>query len=118
MARDHFPRVKEAREALRERAVDLFEKYWSLIQKAEDAGQFDVAMEHARWLVEHMPAGEAGERMIDSSAAKPKEIEGPKGPQIQIGIALGGMKPPTTVQLPVADVIDVTPVKDTNGIDK
>jgi hypothetical protein len=112
MPKEYFPRVREAREALRERAVDLFEKYWALIQKAEDSGQLDIAMEHARWLVEHMPADVDGSRMIDSSAAKPKEIEGPRGPQINIGVAIGGMKIPTQIELPVAEVLEITPLKD------
>lgn len=92
---DYFPRVKEAREALRAKALELYEKHIALIDKAADEGKIEAALQASQWLIEHMPAGNDGERMIDASAAKVKEIaSGPSGPTIQIGIALGpGIKP-------------------------
>lgn len=88
-----FPKVKEAREALRERALDLLNKYETIIDLAIAKGDFEVAGEHVQWLLEHMPA-EDGDRLIDPSAATVKEVaSGPVGPSIQIGIALTSPKP-------------------------
>jgi hypothetical protein len=101
-----FPKVKEAREALRAQALELYERYNMAIQNALADGEYEVAMDHMRWLIEHMPKGDDGERMIDESAAKPKQVEGLKGPSIQIGIALGGVTKPK--ELPQAEVIDIT----------
>lgn len=102
--RIYFPKVKEARELLRERSLDLYLKYEHIIDMAIEKGELDVAAEHVKWLIEHMPAQD-GERMIDSSAAKPKEIQGQLGPSIQIGIALGPAKvrelPPPTIDAEV-----------------
>lgn len=92
--RIYFPRVREAREVLRERAVDLLAKYELIIDQAIKDGKLEVAAEHVQWLLEHT-AAEDGERIIDPSAAKPKEIQGSTGPTIQIGIALGTDKPKT-----------------------
>lgn len=91
--REYFPKVREAREALRERALALLDKYEIIIDSAIAKGDLEVAGEHVQWLLEHMPA-EEGERVIDPSAAKPKEVAAQNlGPQIQIGIALTSPKP-------------------------
>jgi hypothetical protein len=107
MSGPKFPRVKEAREALQERALSILGLYMTIINKAVQDGNLDVAAEHTRWLLEHMPA-EAGVRLIDPSAAKVKEVSiGPAGPPpIQIGIALGGIT--SKPALPPA-IIDVEP---------
>lgn len=89
----YFPKVKEAREALRERALDLLNKYETIIDSAIAHNDFETAAKHTQWLLEHM-AAEDGERIIDPSAAKVKEIEGTRGPMIQIGIALTTPKTP------------------------
>lgn len=104
--RVYFPRVKEAREALREQALDWLNKYSIIIDKAIDEGKLDVAAEHVRWIIEHT-ANEDGERIIDPSAAKPKEIQGSQGPTIQIGIALDA-KPKELAP----HVIDIEPIPD------
>jgi hypothetical protein len=91
--RVYFPKVKEAREALRERALELYERHLALIDRAAEEGKIEYALEASQWLIEHMPASDDGERMIDSSAAKVKEVSGgSSGPTIQIGIALGPNK--------------------------
>ena len=72
--RVYFPKVKEAREALREKALELFELQVSIIREALNKGDFESAYKANQWLMEHMPASDEGERLIDSSAAKPKEI--------------------------------------------
>ncbi len=86
--RVYFPKVREARELLREKALDLVNKQIDMIDQAAKEGKVDVALEANQWLLEHTPAGDDGERVIDASAAKPKELEGRQGPMIQIGIAL------------------------------
>lgn len=102
--REYFPKVREAREAIREKALDWLLKYETIIDLAIAKGDLDVAAEHTRWVIEHMP-NEEGDRMIDSSAAKPKEVQGgPQGPTIQIGIALGTKPrelPPVTIDAEV-----------------
>lgn len=102
----YFARVQEAREYLKEQAKELIELQKSLILQAAAKGDFQPALLANQWLIEHLPA-EDGVRAIDPSAAKVKEIEsGPKGPQIAIGISLGGVNK----QLPVAtQIIDVDP---------
>lgn len=106
MSREFFPRVKEAREALREKALDILAKYETIIDLAVAKGDLETAAAHVQWLLEHMPA-EDGERLIDSSAAKIKEIQGSTGPTIQIGIALT----PTPKQLPSQPVLDAEVIK-------
>lgn len=106
MARDYFPRVREARELLRERAQEIMESYLAICAEARQAGHQEVALNALQWLIEHMPA-EEGVRVIDPSAAVQPKLEGPQGPQIAIGINLGtGPK-----ALPEAQVIDVKPLK-------
>lgn len=108
-AKIYFPKVKEAREALRERALDLLNKYETIIDGAIAKGDFETAAEHTQWLLEHV-AAEDGERLIDPSAATVKEVSsGPTGPSIQIGIALTGPIKPK--ELPAVNIIDVDPIK-------
>lgn len=99
-------RVREAREALQGKALDLYDKHMKLIDMAFDTGELEVAMKHLQWLSEHMPTGE-GNSMIDSSIDNVKKVEGQKGPNIQIGIALG--QPRKSLPTPSVKVIDVTP---------
>lgn len=116
MSKTLFPRVKEARELLRSKTVDLLNKYELIIDRAIARGDLEIAETATRWLLEHMPA-EDGERLIDPSATKPPPppppppaVLLPSGPTIQIGIALGGMAE-TKGLLPAAEVIDVTKVE-------
>lgn len=104
MPDNYFPKVRQARELLASKALDVLNQYQKIIMEAMASGDYETAAKHTQWLLEHMPA-ENGTRLIDPSAAKPKEVEGPKGPQIAIGIALGGMNK----SLPSAEVIDVEP---------
>jgi hypothetical protein len=99
-----FSRVREAREAIAAKALELFEGYMKMIKKAEDADQFEVASKGYQFLIEHMPKDEEGRTLIDPSIDKgPTGKVGPVGPQIQIGIALT-----TPKALPPVEVIDVT----------
>lgn len=103
----YFPKVKEAREALKEKALELYEQYDKVIKLAIASEQLDVALEAMQFLMKHMPAQD-GAGMLDISIDKPKQVESKSGPQINIGFALGGIDdqkalPPTTV----VDVVDV-----------
>lgn len=102
----YFPRVKEAREALKNKALEIHDTYMAIIHAAFDAGDLETAMKATQWLIEHMPA-EDGKRMVDASIDKPKQIEQKQGPQVNIGFALGGIA--ETRALP-AVTIDVTPI--------
>ena len=96
------------RDLLREKAQELLQSYLDTIVEARAAGEFKDALE-AQWkLIEHMPADAAGNRIIDSSVDKQAKEAGPKriGPQIQIGIKMGGSPEPKTL---APHVIDVEP---------
>jgi hypothetical protein len=93
--RGDFARVKAARELLREKAEELFTAYMDVIQKATDSGQYETAAKHLQWLIDHMPAAEDGQRMIDHSVDKNPQANLPQQvdttPRIQIGIKVGGI---------------------------
>ena len=103
----YFPKVKEAREALKAKALELHQLYMEVIQAALDKGDVETAMKATQWLIEHMPR-EDGESMVDISVDKPKAIEQKSGPSINIGFALGGLGEARS--LPPAVTIDVEPV--------
>lgn len=94
----------EAREALRGKALELFERYDKAIQDALAAEKFEVALDAMQWLIEHMPE-EGGARMIEASVDQPKQLSGPMTPTIQIGFALGGIVA-APKQLPQAEPVD------------
>jgi hypothetical protein len=105
----YFSSVKKARQALKDRAHETYEKLVKIIDMATAAGDFETAAKYAWMLLEHTPKDE-GETVIDTSAAKaPAQIEsGPRGPIIQIGVKVGGVNE-APKQLPEAVVIDVKP---------
>lgn len=104
-------RVQEAREALRDKAMDIFEAMLTLTVEARANKDYEVAAETLKWLYDHIPSDGDGIRVIDTSVDKVKELETNKGPQIAIGISLGGMN---HTQLPEAKIIDVSPIDETN----
>lgn len=103
----YFPKVKEAREALTAKALELHELYMSIIRDAISKGDLKTAMEATQWLIDHVPA-EDGERMIAESVDKPKAIEQKQGNNVNIGFVLGGLGEARS--LPPAVTIDVEPV--------
>jgi hypothetical protein len=87
-----FSKVKEARKAILAEAERICGLYMQSIEAALADGQFDVAQQGLQWLMEHMPADEDGTKLIDQSIDKPKADSGKgSGPQINIGVQLGGM---------------------------
>ena len=113
MPKIYFPRIAEAREALKAKALELYELQVKIIQEAIAIGDLETASKANQWLIEHMPEQD-GVRMIDVSIDKPKEET--KGQStINIGFRLGGMSEP--VARPAAkveiDIIDVDPEKST-----
>lgn len=104
----YFSKVKEAREALKDKALDLFEQYQSLIRDAIAAQDFETASKGLQFLMEHMPKDDDGTTLLESSVDKPKVIENKGGPTIQIGFSLGGINTPK--ELPPS-VIDITPAE-------
>lgn len=102
----YFPKVREAREALKAKALELHTSYMTIIQAAIDKGDLETAMKATQWLIEHMPR-EDGETMVDISVDKPKQVETRQGPSVNIGFALGGIA--DTRALPPAVTIDVEP---------
>ena len=106
--RDYFPRVREAREALAGKALAILQKYEMIIDLAIAKGDFETAETAARWLLEHMP-NEDGQRLIDPSAAKVQEADGPRGPTIQIGVMLGPPPSSSSGSLPPIPTVQALP---------
>lgn len=101
-----FSKVKEARELLKQEAETILRGYMTTIQMAVAAGDFEAALKAQQWLIDHLP-GDEGVRLLDVSVDKVVQSDGPKGPQIQISVALGGLsKPQSQIQ---DTVIDITP---------
>lgn len=64
-----------------------------VIDEARVSGDYETAAKSLQWLIEHMPADEGGDRMVEVSVDKKQEQiqKGPVGPAIQIGIQVGGL---------------------------
>lgn len=103
----YFPKVKEAREVLKGKALELHALYMRIIEGAIKKGDMETAMKATQWLLEHMP-NEDGVSMVDVSIDKPKQIEGKQGPSINIGFALGGIAERKAI--PATVTIDAEPV--------
>lgn len=110
--RNYFPKVKEAREVLKVRAQEIVELYLENAKEAKDNGDHEVTMKSLQWLIEHMPADESGERMVETSVDKAAKAERPAGPMVQIGFALGGMNQKS---LPPGEVIEGEVVEPVRG---
>jgi hypothetical protein len=112
VAKDYFPKVKEARELLKEKAREILEMQQTIIEKALAAEKFDVAAAANQFLIEHMP-DEEGVRMISATVNKQLETKGPTGPTIQIGFNLGTHRLPeaatvATLSPAPLEILDVT----------
>lgn len=88
MPKTYFPRVQEARDSLREKAVELADLYDKAIRSALEHGQYEAAIKAIQWGLEHMPKSDDGQTVIDPSVDKVKTEKGPTGPTINIGLAL------------------------------
>lgn len=100
----YFPKVKEAREALQEKAKELYERYDKAILAAMEKGEFETAIKAMQWLMEHFPKGDDGQSIIDTSIDQKKVSEKSGGPTINVGIALGGVN--AKKALPAVEVIE------------
>ena len=110
--RNYFPRVKEAREALKVRAHEIVKLYLANAKEAKKHGEHEVTMKSLQWLMEHMPADDDGGRMIEASIDKSAKADKPSGPQIQIGFALGGMSTPKQLsEGPIIEAEVIEPVR-------
>lgn len=103
---EYFRTVKEAREALQDRAKELLDRYLQVVMEAHAAGNHELAIKSLQYLMERMPSDD-GLTMLDGSVDRQKVIEAPKqaGPSIKIGIALGGVGQPQK-QLPSVTVVE------------
>lgn len=110
--KEYFSKVKVARELLKERAAELLEEYLDVVRRAKESGDLETAAKSLQWLLEHMPADE-GERIVERSVDKQADVQkqGPVGPAIRIGIAVGGlgqkalpMPKPSDADMPVVEV--------------
>lgn len=108
---EYFGKVKQARAALKERANEILDQYLDVIREARAAGDLELAAESLRYLMDHMP-DEDGETMIGGSVDRKQQIteQASTGPNIKIGIALGGIDHSQQRALPAISV-----VKDEDG---
>lgn len=84
---ESFPKLRQARERLRERADEIITQMLETVTEAREAGDYKSAVAGLTWLLEHMPAAEDGTRVVDSSVDKqPKGLGEGKGPTIKIGL--------------------------------
>lgn len=110
MAKNPFPKVREAREALRAKAMEIYEMQMRIIAEALAAQDFEVAAKANQFLMSHLPPDENGVRLLDADIDAPgKGGREAMGPSIQIGFQLGGMTAPpralpTVRELPTIDI--------------
>lgn len=109
LPRGAFSKVRQAREALRERADELIDKYLQVVDFAIAKGDAESAYKALQWLLDHLPAEDDGSRVFDRSVDKvpPTSDSGSSAPAINIGIALGGIPERKPKALPKAEVIDM-----------
>lgn len=101
---EEFPKVRAAREALRQKAIGIWERYEDMIAKAVAAGDYETANDAYQFLITHMPADEDGTRMIDTSIDKVAKESRRSMPTVNIGFKIGGVEPQA---LPAAvEVVD------------
>lgn len=107
--RNVFTKVRIARELLKQKAEEIFLEYMNVISCARDAGDYETAAKHLQWLIDHMPSDDEGGRMIEQSVDKKQEVidRGPIGPNIQIGIKVGGSGDDRKLSAATVEVIDV-----------
>ena len=88
----YFSKVRYARELLREKSQELLEEYLDVVKHAKEAGDYETAAKALQWLIDHMPADEDGGRIVEQSVDKKQQVvEKQRGPEIKIGIAVGGL---------------------------
>ncbi len=111
MGKQIFSKVALARELLREQASKILEDYLEVVAKAKDAGDYETAAKALQWLIEHMPADEAGDRLVDVSVDKKQQQQIVQAPApVQIGIMVGGLGQqkalPKPKDKPIVEIVD------------
>lgn len=91
--------VQRAREILQKEAESIVEQHLQTIDLAIADEQYEFALEAQRWLIEHI-ADDDGVRVVDASVDKKQDQTKLVGPQVNIGIALGGIPQPQLQQAP------------------
>lgn len=110
--KDYFPKVREAREALRARALEIIENQMRIISEALAEKDFETAAKANQFLMAHLPADDDGTKVIDPTVDAPgRSGREAIGPSIQIGFQLGGMTAPPKELPKVTEqpVIDIKP---------
>lgn len=105
--RNPFPKVAEAREAIKAKALAMADLYEKAIKDAMAAGEYEAALKAMQWFLEHTPSHD-GISVIDAGVDSKAAQKGPAGPKIQIGIKLDGMGAQPK-ELPAITVIDIEP---------
>lgn len=111
-----FSSVRKAREALKARANEILDRYIRGLDMALANGDYETFQKGYQYLLDHMPA-EDGERLVEVSidkTATEKQL-GSGGPQVQIGVIIGGVEAArqlTDGTHPDVQVINVESVKE------
>ena len=93
--------VRRAREILQKEAMDIVNQHLDAIKLAIIDKDYQSALEAQRWLIEHI-ADDEGLRLVEISVDKKVEEKEQKiGPQVNIGIQLGGV-PIKQVEAPIS----------------
>lgn len=109
-----FPRIAEAREILKARALEITRLYIQNAKLAMKKGDHATAQSSFEFLMKHMPPDEIGKTLLSTSIdAKGAVSEIAAGPTIQIGFALGGVQAPAALPpAPIEPIIDAEPTAD------
>ena len=107
-----FSSVRRARELLREKSIEIYEKYEKLAAMAASNGDFETAEKIYRYLLDHTTDEDGTSLLSPGVDVKAKQLteSAPKGPSITIGVAIGGLGQKSLPEAaPVIEVIDVSP---------
>jgi hypothetical protein len=104
-----FGSVQRARQALRDRAHELLDKYINLATMAAASGDYETAAKIYKDILDHTPA-EDGERIFEPSVDK-KPAESQRGalPPVMVGVAIGGVNVPQLPAHPQAQTTYLVP---------
>jgi hypothetical protein len=104
-----FSSVRKARELLRERSLDIYNAYVKLAEEATKKGDFETAEKIYRYILDHTE-DEDGKALFAPSVDKQQKLtdgDGPKGPTINIGVAIGGLG--KALPEPVIEAVQILP---------
>lgn len=100
-----FASLRKVRERMQSRADEALDIFFNNLRNAGIAQDYDVVQKGIEWYFAHIGKDTEGETVISQSIDAVKQVEGQKGPIIQVGVAIGGVT--KQKELPAAEVIDL-----------